>query len=226
MFKKIDWVRLGTLVFTLIFIGSAVFFEIFELGTLPTQVFGALLGVVITAIITVLLLQGQTKSEEKREIHLRVFEKKQEVYFDFLSKFNHILQDQDFRIHLDTKKTTSPGSINLQDFVFEFGYLQMHTSVDVFDKILEHTARLLEANKHLQNQSNDDTPAFKQYYAILTEEYFSIIALLKTELYPEKDKEIDFNKINTILQHSMEKGIASAARKKAHITTTNDTLIP
>lgn len=215
MLKKIDWVRLGTLVFTLLFIGSAVFFEIFELGTLPTQVFGALLGVVITAIITVLLLQGQTKSEEKREIHLRVFEKKQEVYFEFLNKFNHILQNQEFRIRLDTKQMQENSDINLQDLLFEFGYLQMHTSAAVFDQILEHMGRLLEANNHLQHHSNGDTGAIKQYYTILTREYFAIIALLKTELYPEKDKEIDLKKINTILQHSMNKGIANLNKKQA-----------
>ncbi|MBW3519958.1 hypothetical protein [Flavobacterium sp. NKUCC04_CG] len=215
MIKKIDWVRLGTLVFTLMFIGSAVFFEIFELGTLPTQVFGALLGVVITAIITVLLLQGQTKSEEKREIHLLVFEKKQEVYFDFLNKFNHILQNQEFRIHLDTKKTQEYNDINLQDLLFEFGYLQMHTSAVVFDQILEHMGRLLEANNHLQHNSNGDTAAIKQYYNSLTREYFAIIALLKTELYPEKDKEVDLQKINTILQHSMDKGVANLNKKQS-----------
>lgn len=208
MLKKIDWVRLGTLVFTLLFIGSAVFFEIFELGTLPTQVFGALLGVVITAIITVLLLQGQTKSEEKREIHLRVFEKKQEVYFDFLNKFNHILQNQEFRIHLTTKKSSNIHDINLQDLLFEFGYLQMHTSAAVFDQILEHMARLLEASNVLQIQKTDNTAAIKQYYTVLTKEYFAIVRLLKTELYPERDHEIDLHKINTILQHSLNKGLA------------------
>lgn len=208
MLKKIDWVRLGTFAFTLLFIVSALFFEIFELGTLPTQVFGALLGVVITAIITVLLLQGQTKSEEKREIHLRVFEKKQEVYFDFLSKFNHILQDQEFKIQLNTKRPEEVHIINLHDFIFEFGYLQMHTSASVFDQILEHMARLLEANKHLHNQITTDTVAIEHYYSILTKEYFSIIGLLKMELYDEKvkDQEIDFQKINHILQHSIEKG--------------------
>lgn len=214
MIKKIDWVRLGTLVFTLLFIGSAVFFEIFELGTLPTQVFGALLGVVITAIITVLLLQGQTKSEEKREIHLRVFEKKQEAYFEFLNKFNHILQDQEFRIHLATKKINQHNPINLQDLFFEFGYLQMHTSAAVFDQILEHMARLIEANNLLQTKPNNDIPSIKQYYSVLTREYFAIILLLKTELYNEKDQAIDFKKIDNILLHSMDKAIAATPKNQ------------
>ena len=84
MKTKTNLSRVAVLVLTIIFLITAVTFEIFELSSLPAQFFGTLLGVVITAIITVLLLQGQTKSEESRERNLMVFEKKQEIFFHFL----------------------------------------------------------------------------------------------------------------------------------------------
>lgn len=81
--------RIAVLVLTIIFIITAVTFEIFELSSLPAQFFGTLLGVVITAIITVLLLQGQTKSEESRERNLLVFEKKTRSFFSFFDATQH-----------------------------------------------------------------------------------------------------------------------------------------
>ena len=65
----------GVIAFTLVFIASSVIFKIFDFEGLPSQFFGALIGVVITAIITVFLLQGQTANEEERDKSVKVFEK-------------------------------------------------------------------------------------------------------------------------------------------------------
>ena len=65
----------GIIAFTILFIASAVIFRVLNVEILPSQFYGALIGVVITAIITVFLLQGQTANEEKRERSIKVFEK-------------------------------------------------------------------------------------------------------------------------------------------------------
>jgi cadmium resistance protein CadD (predicted permease) len=87
--KKMNMKRIwiyGIVLFSIIFIAAAVIFGIFDVDILPSQFYGALIGVVITAIITVFLLQGQTANEEKRDIRIRVFEKKQEIYHAFLEE--------------------------------------------------------------------------------------------------------------------------------------------
>lgn len=83
MNNKNFWIY-GVIVFSVLFLGGGVLFQIFEFGSLPMQFYGALIGVVITAIITVFLLQGQTATEEMKEQNMKVFEKKTEIFSDFM----------------------------------------------------------------------------------------------------------------------------------------------
>lgn len=200
--KKVDWARLGIIACTIIFLITAVTFEIFELHTLPAQFFGTLLGVVITAIITVLLLQGQTKSEEKRERHLMVFEKKQEIFFQFLTQLNTILQKDTLTLHLSKEKTLAKEVHNLQDLLFEFGFLQMHTSAETFDKVLGLVGNLIEESNKIKALDTKSKEALTQYYSVLTNDFFAIVALLKSELYRELPPHIDKHKIDRIINLS------------------------
>ena len=54
----------GILAFIFIFIASSVIFRIFDIAILSSPFVGALIGVVITAIVTVFLLNEQTSAEE------------------------------------------------------------------------------------------------------------------------------------------------------------------
>lgn len=202
MLKKINWSRVGVISFTVIFLITAITFEIFELASLPGQFFGTLLGVVITAIITVLLLQGQTKSEEVRERHLMVFEKKQEIYFGFLTKLNTILQNDSLSPHLSREKERENEVHNLHDLLFEFGYLQMHTSAETFDKILDYVGNLISESNQIKSLKDNDKEQFKNYYSVLSSDFFAIVALLKNELYKESLPHIDKKKIDRIIQLS------------------------
>lgn len=59
----------------------AVYLRLFTGKELWYEMFAAILGVIITAIITVLLLKGQTENEEKLEKSVKIFEYKQKVLF-------------------------------------------------------------------------------------------------------------------------------------------------
>ena len=59
------------------------------------------IGAILTAIVTVFLLQGQTATEEERDKNLTVFEKKQEVYHQFLEKLKDIVEDGKVQIALN-----------------------------------------------------------------------------------------------------------------------------
>jgi len=181
---------------------TAVVFEILELGSLPAQFFGTLLGVVITAIITVLLLQGQTKSEESRERNLMVFEKKQEVYFHFLTQLNVILQKENLTFHLNHEKILEKEVNSLQDLLFEIGYLQMHTSSETFDKILKLVGNLLEESKKLKRVDIKTEKDFEAYYKVLSKDFFVIVSLLKLELYKSTPANIDNEQLERIIKLS------------------------
>lgn len=202
MIKKINWSRVGIISFTVVFLITAVTFEIFELASLPGQFFGTLLGVVITAIITVLLLQGQTKSEESRERHLMVFEKKQEIYFGFLNKLNTILQRDALSLRLAKDKERENEVHNLHDLLFEFGYLQMHTSAETFDKILDYSGNLIEESNQIKAMVDHDTRDLERYYSVLSTDFFAIVSLLKNELYKETVPHIDKTKLDRIIKLS------------------------
>jgi len=199
--RNLLWVY-GIIVFTVLFIASAVIFKIFKFEILPSQFYGALIGVVITAIITVFLLQGQTANEEEREKSVKVFEKKQEVYNSFLVEFKRIIQDGEITIVSKDKDATLDKSVDeLKDLIFQLGYLQMHTSEKTINDVLDSVAKIIQ----LMNDFNSTHEADKQkelpnYYSSLSEELFKIIAILKEDLYKEECKPIKKEKMNSILE--------------------------
>ncbi len=194
--------RAAVLILTIIFLITAVTFEIFELSSLPAQFFGTLLGVVITAIITVLLLQGQTKSEESRERNLMVFEKKQEVFFHFLTQLNTILQKEKLSLHLSHDKTLEREVHSLQDLLFEFGFLQMHTSSETFNQILVCVGNLMDESKKIKHIEEKTEHDFEVYYKVLATDFFAIVSLLKLELYNAAPESIDKKQLDRIIRLS------------------------
>lgn len=206
MIKKTNWLSVSTIVFTILFFISALIFEIYELGALPGQFYGALIGVVITAIITVLLLKGQTKSEESREIHLKVFDKKQEIYFNFLYKLNTILQQEEIISHHKNRiKNTHQPDINIQDLIFELGYLQMHASPNTFNQLMDLMEEIINENNVLNSEKTYNSADLQEYYKLLSNNIFQIIGLLKDDLYGHTHAPIDIQKANQIILLSFKK---------------------
>lgn len=86
--------------FFLAFIGLLVFFAVLILSGLyrgsdvPVQFAGALLGAIVTAVITMVLLHGQSQAEETKERNVKVFEEKTRRYNDFLTRLWDVWQDR------------------------------------------------------------------------------------------------------------------------------------
>ncbi len=200
--KKNSWVW-GIILFVLIFIATAVVFQIYELGILPSHFFGALFGVVITAIITVFLLQGQTANEEEREKSVRVFERKQDVYENFLEHLRKIIHDGKISIATKDNNDASQGTNvgDLKDLIFHLGYMQMHTSEKTINGVLDGVARIIKLmNDFTQNSNADDKRALTIYYATLSGELFKLVALLKEDLYKQEHRPVSRAKMNAILK--------------------------
>ena len=190
------------LALVLLFIASSVVFKVFQIEILPSQFFGALIGVFITAIVTAFLLRGQTEGDEKREKSVKVFEKKQEVYYNFLERLKEIIQDGE--IHIGTKN--EDGSVNnsvdeLKDLIFQFAYLQLHTSEETINGVVEKVSRLIQhLNDFNSTRETDKQKELPVFYSSFSEELFGIIALLKKDLYNDDNEPISKEKMNEIFR--------------------------
>jgi hypothetical protein len=188
--------------FVILFLASAIIFKVFDFDILPSQFYGALIGVFITAIVTAFLLRGQTEGDEKREKSVKVFEKKQEVYHNFLEKLKEIIQDGE--INIGTKN--EDGSVNnsvdeLKDLIFQFAYLQLHTSEETINGVLERVSKLIQhLNDFNSTQEADKQKELSEFYSSLSNEIFGITAILKKDLYNTDCKPIQKEKMNEILR--------------------------
>lgn len=118
----------GIIAFSLLFIATAILFRIFEIEILPSQFYGALIGVVITAIITVFLLQGQTANEAQRDKDVRIFEEKIKVYSEFTEKMWAMLDDDE----VTEEELKMLRNICFSKLVF---YLDNKQIEDIYDQI-------------------------------------------------------------------------------------------
>jgi hypothetical protein len=72
----------------------SVFFGILPLDALPANYIGAALGSLIGALITLVLLRGQTDIEEKRGKDVRILEKKTKVFQNYIRDVWKVWEDQ------------------------------------------------------------------------------------------------------------------------------------
>lgn len=85
----------GLIFLILLFLFSAVIFEIWEFKIVPIELFGALTGVVVTAVVTLFLLQGQSNQEMRRETFVKIFEQKIHVYSEFTEKMWNMVHNDE-----------------------------------------------------------------------------------------------------------------------------------
>jgi len=200
MNKKNFWLY-GIIFLTLLFIASSVLFRIFVIEILPSQFFGALIGVVITAIITVFLLQGQTASEEQREKSIKVFEKKQDVYHEFLEKLKEIIKDGQIIIEAQDKNANPNQNVDeLKDLLFQLSYIQMHTSEENTNKVFERVATIIQLMNDFSSEGKNKQKSLPEFYADLSEELFGVVSILKSDLYGIETNTIGREKIFDLLR--------------------------
>lgn len=82
----------------LLFIGFALISKIFKINDIPMQFMGAFLGAVVTAFITMILLFGQSKSEELKERNVKVFEEKTKRYNLFIEELWKVWEDKEITL--------------------------------------------------------------------------------------------------------------------------------
>lgn len=168
------------IVFAVVFLVTSVLFNVFGITDIWAQLTGTLLGTIITAIVTVLLLSVQTNKEISHDRDVGVFEKKQEVYFDFIETLEKITQDGRLNVPglAGYEKPQSENEVNdeLQHIIYQLGKVQMTASQDTSRKVTEKIGSLF---KIILNNANNKADAYSKFAGIL----FEIVADLRKDLF-------------------------------------------
>ncbi len=125
-----SWTVYGiAIALTIIACAIAVVLRLFSVNDLPFQTFAALIGVIITAIITGVLLKGQSDSE-------RIQKEKAEIFKEKLATYNRFLDAL-------CKYVTESNPTHKKEVIFHAMALRMHTNSDTIKELDAHIVRLI-----------------------------------------------------------------------------------
>lgn len=164
-FKNNAWLA-WSIVLTILACVISIALRLFSSADLPFQTFAAILGVIITAIITQILLIGQTKSDITRDKDAKIFEEKLKIYQDYLNTLCDVVSDH---------KVSDKEKMVLQ---FKTSYIAMHTSADHINRISKAIADIIKVScgpEKNEGKTNDRT--------MVLEHLFDIVQCFKEELY-------------------------------------------
>ena len=187
----------GIVLFSVPFL--VILYNAFSTSDVNTEIAAVLLGTIVSAIVTVFLLRGQTEIEENKEISLHIFEKKQDVYFDFIETLERITQDG--RINIPgTPSYTEPaeGDVNdeLQHLIYQMGKLQMTADFETAQAVTNRIGSILAA---LRDEGKDKRSRYSDFAAKI----FDLVSILREDLYHDvqgnKDKAIGSESIREVL---------------------------
>ena len=151
----------------------AVAFRLFSEADLWFQMFSAILGVIITIIITNLLLNSQSSQDITRERNAEIFKEKLRIYQEFLQALYTILKEE---------AVTQDEIMKLQ---FQTAYIAMHTKSDHIKMISEHVSEIVKMYAQCPNEKGKKV---LQSPELLLKNLFEIVEIFKKELYSEKKR--------------------------------------
>ena len=161
--KKINkrWliVIIGVIICAAVFLWSTLLYKVFSANDIKSEITGTLLGTIISAIVTVLLLQGQTEIEEGKDISLNVFGKKQEVYHKFIEELESITKDGKINIPSEDNPDKTD---ELQHLIYQLGLVQMHAKKETAEKITQSVGDLLSTISLMQNKDKKKNELYSQ----------------------------------------------------------------
>ena len=169
---------------------------------IASQLFAAIAGAIIAAIITMLLLKGQSGTEELKERNMAIFNQKQEVYHRFLEELHKIVQDGQITIgSRDSKGNINSSVDELKDLIFQLGFLQLHTSEETIKNVLDELVNLIQALNDFDSCNEETRQAdAPKFYSRMSNSLFSVVAILRKDLYGKESRPIDKEQILSVLQ--------------------------
>ncbi|MCP1660129.1 hypothetical protein [Neisseria perflava] len=197
MSKKL-LILLGTLL--AISLSLFVFNQLYQdaLPKLAEEINNSAIGAILTAIVTVFLLQGQTAREENRDKNLKVFEKKQEVYHEFLERLKDIVEDG--RVTIAVGKEPVETVDELKELLFQLSYIQMHSSEANTQAVFQRVTNIIKKMNEFSTAGTDKSRLVAGFYADFAEELFEIVKVLKNDLYEVSSNPIPKSSVQALLQ--------------------------
>ena len=125
----------------------------------------AFLGVFFSGAITLLLLKGQTKEEEGKEINVKLFESKLAAYKNFLDTLNDVLEDG---------TVTPKEALKVK---FQISMLAIHTESQHLNAISESFKKIFDKVQKLEGLYTKD---------VELRELLDIVTQLRKEIYDEQ----------------------------------------
>lgn len=141
---------------------------VFSYQDFPARLMAAILGVVITATITVVLLDGQSKKEQTAKRNSKVFEEKLKIYKNFLDTLYGAVKDEEL---------TDKEKIELQ---YQTSLVAMHCEPENILKLSEAVKKVITmmCKPDRQRSSNAN---------VLLETLFDVVEALRKDLYAKDD---------------------------------------
>lgn len=195
--KRWIFVIIGVIICAVAFLWSTLLYKVFSASDIKSEITGTLLGTIISAIVTVLLLQGQTEIEENKDISLNVFGKKQEVYHNFIEALESITQDGKVNVP-SVEGHDKNAQDELQHLIYQLGFVQMHAEHDVAEKITELVGELLSSLSLMNSTDLNKNEA----YSHLAKNVFDIVSLLRKDLYNNADMPVSEEKFKAAIRAS------------------------
>lgn len=148
----------------------AVAFRLFSEADLWFQMFSAILGVIITIIITNLLLNSQTNNDIERERNSEIFKEKLRIYQEFLQALYDVLKEE---------AVTPDEAMRLQ---FQTSYIAMHTSSENILQISKNVSNIVKMYSQCPSENGKKVIQDRE---LLLRNLFSIVEIFRKELYKE-----------------------------------------
>lgn len=182
---------------------------VFTYQDFPARLMAAILGVVITATITVVLLDGQSRKEQVAKRNSKVFEEKLKIYQDFLATLYDVVKDH---------KLTEDEKLLLE---FKTSLVAMHCKPKNLDSVSAAVRKVISSfcpsdEKKKQN-SQGNIPLLKSL--------LDVVEALKIDLYnvdEEKDGKKNDNDLDKMLFSSVIKTNTINNFQKAYVETAED----
>ena len=150
------------LIVVICFTAISTYFFLSSDNAVGPNLITAFVGVVLSALITLLLLNGQTNAEEFKQKNIKVFEEKLAIYKEFLKSLCDVVKDN---------KIDPEEEILLQ---FQVANLATHTKSESIQKISEQVRDIILSIKQDAEENN-----------LMLGQLFNIADVFYKELYDE-----------------------------------------
>ncbi len=158
-----------------------ILFHLFSTRDFSYEICCALIGTIITAVITVFLLHGQSSSDEKKDKNIKIYENKLEVYSEYVRQMWETISDD------EELKEEEWNNLRVQTF----GKLIFYLDADAIQNLTQYVSEIDKARRE------DNLQGIKIGFANITQLLTGDIATHKSKQEANYAKLFNQFNINT-----------------------------